>query len=166
MAKLAKTAAIAAAALIAAAFPVYARTLEVGPGKPYGRPSEVAAAAGPGDRVVIAAGEYFDCAVWPQSNLVIEGDPSGGTVITDKTCQGKALFVIPGNDVTVRDLTLTRARVPDDNGAGIRAEGRNLLIERVHFINNQDGVLANDHGSRVAPSLTMACPGRRDQPVP
>ncbi|MBV8574615.1 MAG: hypothetical protein JOZ58_06175 [Acetobacteraceae bacterium] len=132
------------AALLLASWPAYARTLEVGPGKPYAQPSEAAAAAKSGDRVVIAAGEYFDCAVWPQSNLVIEGDPGGGTVITDKSCQGKGLFVIPGNDVTVRNLTLTRARVPDGNGAGIRAEGRNLVIEHVRFINNQNGILAHD----------------------
>jgi hypothetical protein len=123
---------------------VQARTLEVGPGKAYAQPSGAAAAARAGDRVVIARGEYFDCAVWPQSNLVIEGDAGGGTVITDQTCQGKALFVIPGNDVTVRNLTLTRARVPDGNGAGIRAEGRNLLVEHVRFVNNQDGLMAID----------------------
>jgi len=91
---------------------------------------------------VIAPGQYFDCAVWRQSNLIIEGASAQDTVITDKTCQGKGLFVIPGSNVTVRNLTLTRARVPDGNGAGIRAEGRNLLIERVRFIDNQNGILA------------------------
>src|SRR5258708_26983509 len=50
-------------------------------------------------------------------------------VITDKACQGKALFVITGDDVSVRNLTFTRARVPDGNGAGIRAEGVNLRVE-------------------------------------
>ena len=119
-----------------------ARTLEVGPGKPYANPSQAAAAARDGDRVSIAAGEYFDCAVWPQNNLVVEGSPDGATIVTDKTCQGKAIFVIPGNDVTIRSLTLTRARVPDMNGAGIRAEGRNLLVDRVRFIDNQNGILA------------------------
>ena len=44
----------------------------------------------------------------------------------------------------MRNLTLTRARVPDGNGAGIRAEGRNLLVERVRFIDNQNGILAAD----------------------
>jgi hypothetical protein len=38
------------------------------------------------------------------------------------TCQGEALFVITGDDATVRDLTLARA--PDGNGAGIRMEGQ------------------------------------------
>jgi hypothetical protein len=130
--------------MLAASSPVAAATLEVGPGKPFDQPSQAAAVAQTGDRVVIAPGEYFDCAVWQQDNAVIEGDPGGGTVITDKACQGKALFVIAGNDVTVRNLTLTRARVPDNNGAGIRAEGRNLLVEGVRFVNNQDGILTID----------------------
>jgi hypothetical protein len=130
--------------LLAAAPPVAARTLEVGPGKPYAQPSQAAAAAGDGDRVMIAPGEYFDCAVWPQNNLTIEGASEEGTVITDKACQGKALFVISGPNVTVRNLTLTRARVPDGNGAGIRAEGKTLVVDHVRFINNQDGILSTD----------------------
>ena len=79
-----------------------------------------------------------------KNNLTVEGASAQDTVITDKTCQGKALFVIPGSNVTVRNLTLTRARAPDGNGAGIRAEGRNLLVERVRFIDNQNGILAAD----------------------
>jgi hypothetical protein len=131
-------------ALLLLAIPASARTLEVGPGKPLARPSQAAAVAKNGDRVVIAPGQYFDCAVWGQNDLTIEGMSDKDTVITDKSCQGKALFVISGSNVTVRNLTLTRARVPDGNGAGIRAEGRNLLVERVRFIDNQNGILAAD----------------------
>src|SRR5258708_24206019 len=65
-------------------------------------------------------------------------------VITDKAGKGKALFVISGDDVSVRNLTFTRARVPDGNGAGIRAEGINLRVEHSRFINNQNGILAGD----------------------
>jgi hypothetical protein len=131
-------------ALLFLALPADARTLEVGPGKQFAKPSQAAAAAQDGDRVVIEPGQYFDCAVWRQNNLTVEGASAQETVITDKTCQGKALFVIPGSNVTVRNLTLTRARVPDGNGAGIRAEGRDLLVERVRFIDNQSGILAAD----------------------
>ena len=63
-------------------------------------------------------------------------------MITDKTCQGKGLFVTTGANTTVRNLTLTRARVADGNGAGIRAEGKDLTVEGVRFINNQNGILA------------------------
>jgi hypothetical protein len=130
------------AGTVLVAAPAQARTLEVGPDKPYKLPSEAAAAATDGDRIVVAPGEYFDCAVLRANNLVIEGsDPAGGAVMTDKTCQGKALLVITGTGVTVRNLTLTRARVPDGNGAGIRAEGSSLIVEHVRFINNQEGIL-------------------------
>jgi hypothetical protein len=32
--------------------------------------------------------------------------------------------------------------VPDYSGAGIRAEGGDLTVEHVHFLNNQDGILS------------------------
>jgi hypothetical protein len=105
-----------------------ARTLEVGSDKPYKVPSLAAADAKDGDHILIGPGEYFDCAVWRANNLVIEDSgPDAMAIVTDKTCMGKAIFVIAGNDTTVRNLTLTRARVPDMNGAGIRTEGRKRL---------------------------------------
>ncbi len=132
------------AALALAAHPAAARTLEVGPGKPYAQPSQAAAAAQDGDRILIADGEYFDCATLPQNNLTIEGASEAGAVITDKACGGKASLVIQGANVTVRTLTLTRVRVPDGNGAGIRAEGKGLTVDHVRFVNNQEGILAGD----------------------
>ena len=64
---------LAGVALLFLALPAGARTLEVGPGKQFAQPSQAAAAAQDGDRVVIAPGQYFDCAVWRQNNLIIEG---------------------------------------------------------------------------------------------
>jgi hypothetical protein len=122
--------------------PALAATLEVGPGKTYAAPSAAAAAAHDGDHIVIAAGSYFDCAVWRANDLTIEGAGPEATVITDKVCNGKALFITQGNNITIRNLMLTRARVPDMNGAGIRAEGGDLTIEHVQFVNNQNGILS------------------------
>jgi pectate lyase len=122
-----------------------AKTLEAGEGKTYKLPSDAIKAAADGDKVVIAAGEYFDCAVVGASNLTIEGaGPDGSSILTDKACGGKGLLITTGDNITVRNLTLTRARVPDGNGAGIRAEGNGLVVEHVKFINNQNGILAND----------------------
>jgi hypothetical protein len=70
-------------------------------------------------------------------------------VLTDKTCQGKALLIAAGRDITVANLTLTRARVPDGNGAGIRAEGDALTVDGVHFVNNQDGILTSANPQMV-----------------
>jgi hypothetical protein len=120
----------------------FAGTLEVGADKTYKFPSDAIKAAKNGDKILIARGEYFDCAVVTADDLVIEGTGAdGSSVMTDKACGGKALLVTTGNNITIRNLTLTRVRVPDGNGAGIRAEGVGLTVEHVKFINDQSGIL-------------------------
>ena len=131
---------------LGAGSPAMARTLQVGADKEYKEPSKAAAAARDGDTVIIDPGEYFDCAAWKANKLVIEGagQKPEDTVITDTTCAGKGLFLTEGQDITIRNLTLTRARVPDGNGAGIRMQANNLTVERVRFVNNQNGILSNN----------------------
>src|SRR4051794_14100096 len=101
------------------ASPASSAALRVGPGQTYATPSAAVAAARDGDTVEILPGTYYDCAVVRQNKLTIQG-AGPDAILTDTTCQGKALLVIDGSDVTVRGLTLQRARVPDGNGAGIR----------------------------------------------
>ncbi len=131
-------------------FGVCAKTLEVGAGKAFAMPSAAAEAAGPGDHIVIYPGQYFDCATLAAPHLTVEGaGDAASVVLTDKTCGGKALLIADGDDITIRNLTLTRARVADGNGAGIRAEGGNLTVDGVRFVNNQDGILTNANPSMV-----------------
>lgn len=118
-----------------------ARILEVGSGRAYPQPSDAAAAARDGDTIRIAAGTYADCAVWRADRLVIEGEDAERSVVGGRTCQGKGVFVISGRGVTVRGLTLTGARSADANGAGIRAEGVDLTVEDVRFVDNENGIL-------------------------
>jgi hypothetical protein len=117
-----------------------ARVLEVGPGRPFSL-SSAAAAARSGDVIRIAPGTYDDCAVWHVDGVVIEGEGFERVIIGNRICNGKGIFVITGNDVTVRGVTLTGARSADGNGAGIRAEGANLTVERVRFLRNENGIL-------------------------
>jgi Right handed beta helix region len=133
---------------IATASPSRGDTLKVGPNQTYKAPSAAAAVAKNGDQIEIEPGQYFDCAVWNADNLVIEGS-GPGVVITDKTCMGKGLFVIEGNNTTVRNLTLTRARVPDMNGAGIRLDKGSLTVDGVKFVDNQNGILGGVPGTTV-----------------
>jgi len=136
-------------ALLAAPFlavaPADARTLGVGPGQEFERPSQAIAEAQAGDVVLIEPGTYYDCATWVADAVTVAGR-APGVVLSDTTCGSKAILVIRGNDATVRDLTLARARVPDGNGAGIRLEGQSLLLERVQFVNNEVGVLSGVGG--------------------
>jgi hypothetical protein len=123
-----------------------AKTLLVGPGRDYDKPSLAARAAEPGDTISIAPGEYFDCAIWGADNLTIVGEEGGDTVLTDVACGGKGAFVIAGNGVVVRHIAFTRIRVPDDNGAGIRSNGRDLTVQDSRFVNTQMGILSDSPG--------------------
>lgn len=142
---------LAMAMLLAGLCTATARELEVGPGKAYPTPSAAAALAEDGDTVRIAPGLYRDCAIWRANDLLIEGTgaTTDETEIADLPCAGMALFITAGDRITVRNLTLARARVPDENGAGIRARGTGLTVERVIFRDNQDGILAEPNPRSV-----------------
>jgi Right handed beta helix region len=118
-----------------------AEVLLVGPQRNLQAPSDAAAVANDGDVVRIDPGDYVDCAVWRASDLVLEA-PDGAARVRDRACAGKAIWVIVGDDVTVDNITFSGARVPDQNGAGIRAEGRNLTIRNSRFFDNENGILA------------------------
>ena len=129
----------------------HARVLEVGEAAPFKTPSAAAAAARDGDTVAIQPGSYTDCAVWTANRLIVEGVGDAATVIVrDKICQGKAIFIAVGEGITIRNLTLTHASVPDGNGAGVRGEGRNLSVDGVRFIENQNGILSGTRGGTTA----------------
>ena len=81
-----------------------AAILDVGPGQKFARPSEAIAKARDGDTVRVAAGEYEDCASIKQNRLTLEGPADASAVMKNKSCAGKAILVIDGNDVTVRGL--------------------------------------------------------------
>ncbi len=130
-----------------------AKTLEVGPGKTYPAPCAAIAAAAPGDVIEIdAAGVYQgDVCSWSTDHLTIRG-VNGRPVIdaAGESAGGKAIWVIAGDDTTIEDVELTGATVPDQNGAGIRQEGKNLTVRRCYFHDNEDGILAGDSpGSEI-----------------
>lgn len=133
-----------AAALLLGSVPAGAAVLKVGPDEALKGPWAASRVAKDGDTIEIAPGEYFSCGAFYQNRLTITGpaDPATPAVLTDTTCQGKAILVIAGADVTVKHLTLTRARVADGNGAGIRAEGKGITVSHVRFVNNQSGILS------------------------
>jgi len=131
-----------------------AKTLVVGPDQEIKTLGEAARAARDGDTIDIEPIKdgWFDCANWRADGLTIEGRGEG-VVIIDRTCEGKALFVTSGDDITIRNLTLQRARVLDGNGAGIRAEGKNLHVEHARFVNNEAGILA---GAAAGSTITIS----------
>jgi hypothetical protein len=133
---------LALAALIVAG-PAWAERFQVGSSREHERPSAVATLAQDGDVVEIDAGEYVgDVAVWHQNRLTLRG--TGGRAhlkAAGHSAQGKAIWVIKGRGTTVERIEFSGAEVPDGNGAGIRAEGPDLVLRDCYFHDNQNGIL-------------------------
>jgi hypothetical protein len=124
-----------------AALPADGRVLQVGPSRILKLPSQASTVAMNGDTVRIDPGLYADCAVWVASGLAIEAS-APGVVLAGKTCSDLGIFVVMGNNVTVRGLTFAEASATWHNGAGIRAFGDDLTVENSRFIHNENGILA------------------------
>jgi hypothetical protein len=123
--------------------------LLVGPGKTYAVPSAAAAAAANGDVIKISAGDYVgDVTTWYANNLTICGVGGRARLFANgRNAQGKGLWVIQGGNVTVDNIEFHDAKVPDQNGAGLRAEGVNLTIKNSGFYDNENGILGGDVGT-------------------
>jgi hypothetical protein len=127
-----------------------AATLSVGPGQAFDKPSQAIAHAVPGDVIQISCdGDYFnDVAKIDKSDLTIEGVGRRRAVLkTDGRVFGRKgiwVFAQGAANLTIKNLQFEGARVSDAdgaNGAGLRAQGKNLTVENCRFTNNQDGIL-------------------------
>lgn len=131
------------------------RRLQVGPApRPYLTPSAASVEAQAGDIIEIAAGDYVgDVAVWRASDIVLCGEGAGAALKANgKDAEGKGIWVIKGDRVRVENMHFSGAKVSDNNGAGIRAEGKDLTVRHSRFTENQNGILA---GERADSTITI-----------
>lgn len=125
--------------------------LQVGPGMAFSKPSEAAAAASAGDVIEIEAGVYAgDATYWNDSNITIRGVNGYAHLKAEGAyAGGKGIWVTTGNNVTVENIEFSEAAVPDQNGAGIRAEGNNLTVCNSYFHDNENGILGGAYGTMI-----------------
>ncbi len=122
------------------------RVLQVGPGRTYAVPSAAAAVAQAGDVIKIDGGDYRgDVASWTVNNLTICGMGSRARLFANgNNARGKGLWVVSGANITIDNIEFRDTAVPDQNGAGIRAEHTgDLRITNSGFYDNENGILAN-----------------------
>lgn len=116
-------------------------TLTVGSGQQYATLSAAVSAAQTGDTINVQAGTYTNDFPGQINGLTIQG--VGGIVklvATVSPPNGKAILDVAGN-TTLRNLDISGVTVPDNNGAAIRYESGNLLIQNSAIHGNQDGIL-------------------------
>jgi len=120
-----------------------ASVLQVGPDKTLKTPSAAAGLARPGDTVEIDAGTYSnDYASWRQDNLTIRG--MGGMAHLRSSGlipNGKAIWIVSGNNMLIENVEFSGAQVVDTNGAGIRHQGGNLTLRNTFFHDNEFSIL-------------------------
>lgn len=124
-------------------------SLRVGPTRALRVPSEAVGVAQDGAMIRIDAGTYRgDVAVWTQDGLRLTA--AGGPVVLlaeGQSAQGKAIWVVQGDDTTVEGITFEGCQVNDGNGAGIRLEGGNFTARDCRFMRNQMGFLCGNLGA-------------------
>jgi pectate lyase len=123
------------------------RILRVGPGQTFSTPSKAAAIARDHDLIEIMPGTYGgDVAVWSADNITLRGVGERPHMRADgASAQGKAIWVITGDNVIVENIEFSGATVPDRNGAGIRYEGTSLVVRNCYFHDNQMGILTSNN---------------------
>lgn len=127
---------------------------KVGPGRTYTSPSKVASLVADGDTVEIDAGVYAgEASVWSRHRLLLRGSGGFASLVAPATIPNqKAIWVLAGDAIAVDSIEFSQAKVPDRNGAGIRAEGTDLTVRRSWFHDNENGILGGKGHVRVEDS--------------
>lgn len=120
-----------------------AATMRVGRNERVRSISEAARLARDGEVIEIEPGEYRgQPAVWTQDRLTIRGAGRRAVMIADgASAEGKAIWVVRGGRITIENIEFRGARVASGNGAGIRFERGDLVVERCAFVDNEMGLL-------------------------
>jgi len=133
-----------------------AHVIKVGPERDIKSPSEAARRANSGDVIEIDVGNYpNDVAVWHQDKITLRGligvekvrphihmtRPIAYTQGSDQA-NGKGIWVIKGNNISIENIELSGAKVAHENGAGIRIDkAMNTTICNSYFHHNENGLL-------------------------
>ncbi|WP_270937881.1 calcium-binding protein [Falsiroseomonas oryzae] len=115
--------------------------LTVGSGQQYDTISSAIAASRDGDVIQVQAGTYTNdfAEIRTDVSLVAVGGVAHLKATTAPP-NGKAILTTNA-DVTIQGFEFSGAAVPDQNGAGIRHESGNLVIEDSRFHDNENGIL-------------------------
>lgn len=119
--------------------------LTVGPDGMFQTVGAAVAAAANGDLILVQPGTYANDFADVTAQVTIAG--AGGMVnlvATEAPPNEKGIFVVDAS-CTIENVSFQGVAIPDSeggNGAGIRYQGGNLVLNNDSFIGNQNGILA------------------------
>lgn len=121
--------------------------IHVGANHPIKTIAEAARRVKEGDTVEVDAGDYVgDVAVWSKDNLILRAVGGRARLMANgAAAEGKGIWVVRAQGITVEGFEFSDARVPDRNGAGIRFEQGSLTVRDCYFVNNENGILTSNN---------------------
>ena len=123
-----------------------AATLTAGPGQQYKTIAAAVAASRDGDTINVRPGVYVNDFAEIATKITLQAGGSGKVhlIATEKIPNEKAIL-ITDTDITINGFEFSSASVTfnqGENGAGIRYQGGNLVLNDCYFHGNQEGLLA------------------------
>lgn len=114
-------------------------------GRGYGSLQAAVDAIGDGEgTVVIASGNWQECAVQQAGVVHFRAAQAGKALLGGRACEGKAALVLRGRGASVEGLVFADLAVDDGNGAGIRLEQGPLRVAQSWFRDSQQGIMTTN----------------------
>jgi len=140
----------AALLLALSAFPVQAATLTVGPGETYKTIAAAVAASHDGDTIAVKAGTYENDYAEITKKVTLTAVGGFARLHSTGLIPNRKAILITDTDITIKGFAFSGARVSGNdggNGAGIRYQGGDLVIDSCYFTDNQDGIMGTGDGT-------------------
>jgi hypothetical protein len=127
-----------------------AETLHVGPGETYKTIAAAVAASHDGDEIAVKAGVYDNDYAEITKKITLTAVGGFARLRSTGLIPNRKAILITDSDVTIKGFEFSGARVSSGdggNGAGIRYQAGNLVVESCYFTDNQDGILGDGTGT-------------------
>lgn len=100
-----------------------------------------------GGIVRFGPGVFETAGILKRNGVLIHG--TSQTVLQGTAADNKAAIVVQADDVTIENIACRKITVPDGNGSCVRHEGGDLTLRKVHFHDNESGLLAWDRAGTI-----------------
>jgi hypothetical protein len=121
--------------------------LTVGTGQQYAKLSAAIAASHDGDVIKVKAGTYQNDSAIIRTKITIEGVGGQVNLVSTGAIANRKAILVTNNDLTLNNISFSGAKVADGNGAGVRYQAGDLVLNNCYFHDNQDGLLAADNAT-------------------
>ena len=100
-----------------------------------------------GETLELGEGIYTEPLVVLASNVQVRG--MGHVVIEKVAWKGKAAIIVNGDNVHLSNIECRFIEVPDENGACIRQQGKNLSVSHMYIHDSEQGLLAGKSSGKT-----------------